>query len=134
MVAFDVAKLGVDALYRVIFVAALLSLTLGCTSMNEPLQTVAHVDLPRYMGDWYVIANIPYFAEKNCYSIESYAVGHPSRRYGWIMARKQSLDDEIYRRLLDGLVRQGYDPAKFQKVPQRQSSGAALPVGASTSH
>lgn len=28
-----------------------------------PLQ-LAPVDLPRYMGRWYVIANIPYFAEK----------------------------------------------------------------------
>jgi lipocalin len=27
------------------------------------LQTVRHVDLRRYMGDWRVIANIPYFAE-----------------------------------------------------------------------
>ena len=28
-----------------------------------PLSTVP-VDLPRYMGRWYVIANIPYFAER----------------------------------------------------------------------
>jgi apolipoprotein D and lipocalin family protein len=28
-----------------------------------PLKTVS-VDLPRYMGRWYVIANIPYFAER----------------------------------------------------------------------
>jgi apolipoprotein D and lipocalin family protein len=28
-----------------------------------PLQTVP-VDLPRYMGRWYIIANIPYFAER----------------------------------------------------------------------
>ncbi|PMS18068.1 lipocalin [Trinickia dabaoshanensis] len=30
---------------------------------NVPLQTVP-VDLPRYMGRWYIIANIPYFAER----------------------------------------------------------------------
>jgi len=29
-----------------------------------PLTTHAEVDLPRYMGAWYVIANIPYFAER----------------------------------------------------------------------
>lgn len=29
-----------------------------------PLTTTATVDLPRYMGRWWVIANIPYFAEK----------------------------------------------------------------------
>lgn len=28
-----------------------------------PLEPVQHVDLSRYMGRWYVIANIPYFLE-----------------------------------------------------------------------
>ncbi len=28
-------------------------------------QKLANVDLPRYMGRWYLIANIPYFGEKN---------------------------------------------------------------------
>jgi apolipoprotein D and lipocalin family protein len=32
------------------------------------------VDLPRYMGKWYVIANIPYFAEKGF--VGSYAEWH----------------------------------------------------------
>ena len=38
-----------------------------------PLQTVPHVDLRRFMGDWYVIANIPPFIEKDAHnSIENY--------------------------------------------------------------
>ena len=38
-----------------------------------PIQTVDAVDLERFMGDWYVIANIPTFIEKNAYNaIESY--------------------------------------------------------------
>lgn len=35
----------------------------GGTAM-PPLTTTANVDLDRYMGRWWVIANIPYFAEK----------------------------------------------------------------------
>ncbi|WP_250510896.1 lipocalin family protein [Caballeronia sp. GACF4] len=31
---------------------------------EQPLQSVP-VDLPRYMGRWFVIANIPYFAERD---------------------------------------------------------------------
>ena len=32
-------------------------------------------DLPRFMGDWYVIANIPTFLEKDAYNpVESYAL------------------------------------------------------------
>ena len=38
-----------------------------------PIQTVDAVDLERFMGDWYVIANIPTFIEKDAYNaIESY--------------------------------------------------------------
>ncbi len=157
-----------------------------------PLQTVDHVDLPRYMGDWYVIANIPYFAERNCLdSVESYAlrkdgdidnwftcrkksfdapikriasararvrdlrsnavwsvtffkvisvqyliieldpqynwvvVGHPSRRYGWIMARTKTLPDTLYEQILQRLRTQGYDAARFVKVPQRATAASA---------
>lgn len=159
--------------------------------MSPPLQTVSHVDLPRYMGDWYVIGNIPYFAEKNCFdSIESYAlrpdgdidnwftcreksfdapmkrkasalatvkdktsnarwrvkffkvisvqylildldpnyqwvaVGHPSRKYGWIMARTKTLPDSTYDAILHRLGDQGYDTGKFHKVPQRPAPAA----------
>ena len=38
-----------------------------------PIQTVEALDLERFMGDWYVIANIPTFIEKDAYNaIESY--------------------------------------------------------------
>ena len=37
------------------------------------MKTVDYVDLEKYMGDWYVIANIPTFIEKNATNaIESY--------------------------------------------------------------
>jgi len=36
----------------------------GCASPGlPPLRTVGHVDMDRYLGRWYVIANIPYFLE-----------------------------------------------------------------------
>ena len=38
-----------------------------------PIKTVEHVDLQRFMGDWYVIANIPTFIEKGAHDpVESY--------------------------------------------------------------
>ena len=44
----------------------------GCQSV-QPIHTVSNVDLTRFMGDWYVIAAIPTFLEKNAYNaIESY--------------------------------------------------------------
>ena len=39
----------------------------------KPIHTVEKVDLNRFMGDWYVIANIPTFIEKDAYNaIETY--------------------------------------------------------------
>ncbi len=182
--------------------AALAALALpACThsprspmASSPPLRTVSHVDLPRYMGDWRVIANIPYFAERgNVDSVETYqlrpdgtidnrfafrkhsfdaplksmaftaevknpqtnaewrvrflpffkvaylildldpayqwvAVGHPSRKYGWIMARAKTLPEETYQGILQRLRAQGYDPAKFAKVPQtRAQLGGGAP-------
>jgi len=50
----------------------LLAALTGCAT-RPAVVPAPSVDLPRYMGDWYVIANIPYWAEKNCYgSIERY--------------------------------------------------------------
>ena len=60
--------------------ATLLLLFTGCatsggTHSKAPLKTVNHVDLDRYMGDWFVIANIPSLsAEKGVVgSVERYA-------------------------------------------------------------
>lgn len=44
--------------------ALALGVLTGCASPAlPPLRTVPHVDLDRYLGRWYVIANIPYFLE-----------------------------------------------------------------------
>jgi apolipoprotein D and lipocalin family protein len=51
--------------------AILLSACQG--SAQAPLATVAHVDLERFMGSWYVIANIPTVIEKGAHNaVESY--------------------------------------------------------------
>jgi len=51
---------------RLILIGFLIGLV-GCDS-RVPMKTVEYVDLPRYMGDWYVIANIPTFIEKEAYN------------------------------------------------------------------
>jgi apolipoprotein D and lipocalin family protein len=45
----------------------------GCASALPPLKTVERVDLPRYMGPWYVIAAIPTFIETKAFNgVETY--------------------------------------------------------------
>ena len=51
----------------------LIMLTLPACTSGPPIQTVEMVDIERFMGDWYVIASIPTFIEKDAYNaIESY--------------------------------------------------------------
>ncbi len=54
-----------------ILIPLVMLLLLGACSRN--LETVKYVDIPRFMGDWYVIAILPNFIEKNAYNgLEQY--------------------------------------------------------------
>jgi len=56
-------------------VTLLLSLVLtGCAkTTREPMQPVSHLNIERFMGDWYVLANIPTFPERGALNpIERY--------------------------------------------------------------
>lgn len=57
-------------------IAILLTLTLSaCAARGPEMKTVEYVDIDRFMGDWYVIANIPTFLEKGAHNaVESYAM------------------------------------------------------------
>ncbi|MGB5246746.1 MAG: lipocalin family protein [Woeseia sp.] len=45
----------------------------ACGTTMPELKPVEHVDLSRFMGDWYVIANIPTFLEKSAHNaVETY--------------------------------------------------------------
>ena len=54
-------------------VVAAFSALVGCASSPPSVPVAEHVDLDRFMGDWYVIANIPTSLEKTAHNaIESY--------------------------------------------------------------
>jgi apolipoprotein D and lipocalin family protein len=60
---FDIAANSSRKFFRIcLWLAAALSLT-GCAT-PPATRTVAHVDLDRYLGRWYVIANVPYALER----------------------------------------------------------------------
>jgi len=46
----------------------------------KPIKTETYVDLDRFMGDWYVVANIPTFLEKGAWNaVETYERGKENR-------------------------------------------------------
>lgn len=55
---------------------------LSCSStQTPPLKTVEAVDIPRFMGKWYVIASIPTFLEKGAHNaIEVYTWNEKHQR------------------------------------------------------
>ena len=53
----------------------ILLLALTACSTHKPMPAVKYVDLDRFMGDWFVIANIPTFLEKDSYNpVETYSL------------------------------------------------------------
>ncbi|WP_217351454.1 lipocalin family protein [Aquisalimonas sp. 2447] len=84
-------------------VAALL--LVACQS-RPPMETVDHVDLERYMGDWYVIANIPTFLERDAHNaVESYSLNDDGTIDTVFTFRQGAFDGELKRYNPKGFVR-----------------------------
>jgi apolipoprotein D and lipocalin family protein len=170
-------------------VASTLPVVVGCKYMDRapsaPLTTVSHVDLNRYMGEWYEIARYPNSFQKGCVGSKAtytllddgkvsvlnecydgslsgklrsakgkawvidketnaklkvsffwffagdywiidlgsdyeYAViGHPKRKYLWILSRTKEMDEEVYEGILSLLRDKQYDTSKLTKTIQQ---------------
>lgn len=64
------------------------------------METVPQVDLARFMGDWYVIANIPTFVEKGAHNaVESYSRNADGTVATTFRFRKGAFDgaEKVYR-------------------------------------
>lgn len=88
---------------RLWLASVLLLLSLGgCATTRPPLRPAEHVELDRYLGRWYVIANVPYVAERG--KVATYVE---------------------YRRRSDGRIDDLYFFRKGFDAPQQQWSGVA---------
>lgn len=69
----------------------------GCQSNpHPPLETVDYVDIKRFMGDWYVIANIPTFIEKGAHNaVESYRLQEDGSIATTFRFRKGGVDGKL---------------------------------------
>jgi apolipoprotein D and lipocalin family protein len=63
--------MGIQTKLPIVAIAALF--LAGCAARGPEMKTVEYVDIDRFMGPWYVIANIPTFLEKEAFNaIETY--------------------------------------------------------------
>ena len=83
----------VHRLYMTLTGTALLG---ACAASQPEMPVVDNVDIERFMGDWYVIANIPTFLEKGAHNaVETYkqnADGTIATRFAY---RKDSFDGKL---------------------------------------
>ena len=96
------------------FVAfALLLAATGCSTMTgTPLKTVGFVNLDKFMGDWYVIACIPTFVEKEAYNaVESYRRRPDGAVQTTFTFRKGGFDGPLKRYTPTGFVRDKHSNA-----------------------
>jgi len=151
-------------------------------------RTVAHVDIQRYMGTWYEIANYPNMFQRGCtgttatYALrpdgqvsvtnrcrkdslsgpESVArararvvdsstnaklevqffwpfwgkywvidldaeyrwavVGHPARKYLWVLSRTPEMDPKLYAAIVQRIAAQGYDTTRIVRTVQPRAA------------
>lgn len=91
------------AAFKAIVIAVLLA---GCAAKLPPLKTVASVDIHRFMGDWYVIANIPTWIEKGAHNaVESYRLDKDGTVSTTFTFRKGSFDGPVKTYRPRGFIR-----------------------------
>jgi apolipoprotein D and lipocalin family protein len=88
----------------VISLMLLVALLAGCRA-HPPLRPVEQVDVPRFMGRWYVIACIPTRLERNAYDeVESYRLAPDGRVLTELNYRAGSFDNPQRRHTAVGYV------------------------------
>ena len=81
-------------LLRSVFAMSLLGVS-AC-STNPLMKTVPFVDLQRFMGDWYVVATIPTFLEKQAFNaLESYELTEQGHIATTFTFNKGSFDGKL---------------------------------------
>lgn len=78
---------------RLAIAMTLATLLVACASRRPSIAPVTDVDLPRFMGNWYVIAHIPSWPERDAYdAVESYRLSPDHRILTTFTYRNGSFD------------------------------------------
>jgi apolipoprotein D and lipocalin family protein len=90
----------------------LFSAAVSAADQPSSVPLAASVDLPRFMGDWYVIGIIPNFIEKHAYnSIESYKLNEDGTIATTFQYRKNAFDGPLKTMKPHGFVEPGTNNA-----------------------
>ena len=88
-----------------LLIVSLIMLNACQTTPTDPIEVASPLDLDRFMGQWYVIANIPTFPEKGAYNaIETYRRAGPNEIATTFTFRKDGPDGELKTMTATGFV------------------------------
>jgi len=80
------------------------------TNAKLEVSFVSFLGIRPFWGDYWIIG----LGEKYEYAI----VGHPERKYGWILSRNPSLSEDRMKEIFKILSQQGYNPKDFELTDQ----------------
>lgn len=90
---------------------------------SEPAKL--RVSFVRFLGFWWFGA--PYWIIDLAEDYSFAAVGHPSRRFGWILSRTPTLPEDVLAGIMRRLEAQGYRPEAFQPMDQSMHGSPSCP-------
>jgi apolipoprotein D and lipocalin family protein len=85
--------------------------------MDKQTNAKLKVTFINFLG-WRYIAGGDYWITVLAPDYSYAVVGHPARKYGWILAREPLLSRTTLQEILATLKAQGYDPCRFIAKPQ----------------
>jgi apolipoprotein D and lipocalin family protein len=86
---------------------------------SEPVKL--KVSFVRFLGRWFFPGD--YWILDLAPDYEYAAVGHPMRKYGWILSRSPMLPEETLEGIFERLEAKGYDRNDFQRIDQSIHTG-----------
>ncbi len=89
----------------------------SATGAKLQVSFVSLFGLQLFWGDYWVLG----LGSEYEYAV----VGHPDRRYGWVLARSTALSPEQWAEVYAILRNQGYDPVDFEKTSHAAAGGSA---------
>jgi apolipoprotein D and lipocalin family protein len=81
-------------------------------------RVVNHASNAEWNVRFFKILNIKYVVLAVDPEYQWAAVAHPSREYGWILARGTTLDAATYAGILERFAAAGYDTTRFVRIDQ----------------
>lgn len=90
-------------------------LLIGCAEARTPIQPVPSLDLPRFMGRWYVIGIIPTRFERGSHNpVETYRLDRDGNVCTWYRYRAERFDAPVKLLRSTGLVVPGTGSAEWK--------------------